>query len=461
MSDWSPQPFPTYAPTKQQTLDKTTKNEFITIGISLIVISIVAILIILMIQFQYKIPILKDFKPTFISYSIKKQSSLYATTPELILWYSTAVAIFVTGITLISVELASNTLDEVKLARTKEQISFCVFFFIIISMIVNSTFHSEQNFSFDLIVYSACFGGAIACLAILSYSGSELAIKDTTFFTISLIAMLLGIAILVTGIWYKYKEETNISILVFGVIVTITFFILTMVALSQSKEEKINVPIPFIDKRIFPKDLNCSTITNTITQQKLTGISRLRFVLNINYLSSSGDPNNPLAPMDLISITKEDKSQAISIKYANKKLFFKISGIPTEYSIDVVPQYSNTPSLYKFYTSLVFVTYEDTDNKKYGSIEIFDENSSNQPIFINLWNQGSPTDWGNVTIEIFKNKANNNADVIGGMQICNQLTLDQICTVPLGYKLCLFVILLFITSIIIYILLKYVPIIYK
>jgi hypothetical protein len=193
--------------------------------------------------------------------------------------------------------------------------------------------------------------------------------------------------------------------------------------------------MPFTNIPAYPKDLYCQNITNTITPATWSKVSRLRWKFTPAYLPNI---NGTLGPMDLISVKDSTNTQVILVRYADKKLFFKISGISNELSLDV----SST-----MFASIAFITYEDVSGKKLGSVVVFDEynNTNMQSLQISV----DPATWGSTTIETFKNKSNNNADVISGMQLCTEIVPNSFENAPLIYKICFYGVLLLISYLVI------------
>lgn len=444
---WNPVVFPTNPPAIEQLVDKSVSNNSnLAISIALIVISIV---LSILFYIDYKYQSLNFFKQ-------KITSKLYSTHTigENVIWISIIVTLALTSIILFSVELNSSTLYEVNLARKREQIAFCTFFFILICFLMNCTYNSQtSNLKFNLFIYTLCGAGALSCLILATDACMTLPITNNEMLCWSIVFMFVGFVFLVNGIWKKHvMGDTNLTILLIGSLTVFITFITSMVAVSQEKPTPQGLPIPPPRILANPKDLSCININMTVTQTNWTNISRLRFVFNVNYLTPSGDSANPFLPMNLIVATKNDGSsdtEVLAIRYADKKLFAKVRNVPNELAIDVTPG--------KLYVSLVFVTYEDTDGRKIGTIEFFDEYNTDKVSHSNLLNQGSPSDWGNVTIRVSKNPSNNNADVIEGLQLCLEPPIDSFLNVPIGYKICLFIVLIIVVAIVMYFLTQYSP----
>lgn len=424
MSDWTPIPFPTQTPSPIPVLNKSVSdNPYMALGLSAILISLVLGSI------------------TILQYT-KNILNIHTEIHTKPFWISLLIILFLYGLTLMSVEGTAETLDSLKLARANEQIVFGIFFFIVICLFGNAMyFRSKQTIGLNVIVFTGCLGALIACMVSIGNFSQDTNLEDPQLLTGSIIILLIGFAILITSLWFLiYENISNNYALSLGIVVSLLGFILTCYAASLTKQPPKGQLIPQSIFPVYPKDIVCKNITRTIYPATWTNISRLRFIFTVNYLTY-GSPSTPFAPMDLISVKDAKDNQVLLIRYADKKLFFRANN--TELSLDVVPR--------EVAASIVFVTYEDENGKKLGTMFVFNEGDPSKTISSNF--NGSPADWGLTTIETFKNVANNNADVISGMQLCTEPPKNGFDDIPMIYKIITFgVILLIVFGIIKYIL---------
>ena len=433
--NWTPSVPPTTQQPVQPVLNNSlSDNEFIQIGLSLVIVSLVLAIYTAIRHGTNFFQNLSGGVSKSVEMTRRKLSfgvSFRNWSIELWSWIAFILVLFICGITLIGVEKTATSLNDLKEARKNEQITFSVFFTIILIALATSFWYTE---SYSLIpvmlVYLLCFVGIIMSVVVLS--NVSLDIQNQPMFFWGMLVMLLGIGISVPTIYGRLRRrEIPSTQIVVGGVLGVLGFILTMIALSQKNPSPQGEPIPQLLPGIFPNDLVCNNITGTVTNTYWTNISRFRMMVNVRYLPPSGDPQNPFLPMVLVSGKNSSGTPVLTVTYRDKKLIWDIldnKGSTISIPIDVVPNSSGM-----FYVSMISVFYSDVSGKKVGSISIIDEGNPERKVSENTYDRGSPGDWGWVTLEIFKNKANNNAPVVEGAQLCTEKGFSDI---PLWYKIC-------------------------
>ncbi len=417
---WNPlPPFTGPPPIGSDKLTRSIKdNPIIQVGVSLVILSVPAIIAIIYFALKGKIV------------SSDLQNLRY-----IMLFYLVFFAL-VGGSVLIGLENSVYTAEDVRINRNTESLVFSIFsifLFFMLSVDMYNKFNS--NLFYGLLVVGGIFSGIVLCTIGISNSIQGFRYEQNTPILIA------GIILFVYGLYglmfgsltrqYLSGSSANKFLGVGGVASLVGLVLMITAGAMGLQIEKDGVYIPLSTTPITPGDLSCTNISRTVTYgfpwSTTNDIVRIIFRLNIGYLPPSGNPSDPFLPTSLV-VLKNGTKKIFEFRYQAKKIFFdffnKDGSLTTSLNIDITPTFEDT-----FYVSANVLGYDDVGDNKLGSISLYNEKGEAQ-VSQMLRDLFTSSKWGNNTsLEII------GGNVVDSVQVCQKQNSNNFFSIPVIYQI--------------------------
>ena len=422
-------PWPTNIPTTPPPINipythskDINKNNYMQLGTSLIIISIVAFLFI-------------------ITYFKTRQEMWFPiTTPFWITIYCLIVVTLVTGITLISIEKTIDNRKEESDKRSAEGIAFSIMYMLVFT-IGTGVLIGQRLGNIEVASYFIFIMGGIAVTTWGLYNSLNIFdYEEKGAFIAGVILLVYSGCILVAVGLYAIINGVMLYTLM-GVSVGFTFLLgmglLIWAWIVGYKPETEYVPVA--TDPIFPLDFECNNIFATETKDidwNSHDQIRMRFTVMLGNLYYE---NNKFITQDIFSLTN-DTNTVWNIKYKDDKTitidyYNQDNSLNTSLSIPITPDCSDNT----FTLNITISGYDDVDNKV-GTIVMFtDNNSQHTSTFVK--DMYTPNEWGkNTTLTVHKNQENDLL-LVQGIQMCQIPNKYKFSNIPPGYQAAVIILL--------------------